>query len=135
MNNSITYKIDPFLVLLSFILFLLSVKGILYNSVYLIFSILLALYFFPMKLFTKQWKEQINGKRIALLLLYILISIILGLSVVLLFFKESMFFNIMIILSIINIALAYYYAIKKFPAYLFVMHFSISLLTSAIIFI
>jgi len=135
MNNTISSKVDPFLVFIAFILFFLSVKGVFPNYVYFVFSILLALYFFPIKLFTKQWKEQVNGKRIALLILYLLIYLILGISVALLFFKGSMLFNILIILSIVNIALAFYYVIKKFPAYLFVMHFIISFLTSAVIFI
>ena len=136
MKDSITNKLDPVLAFLVFIFCFLTLKQVIPPTIYLLIGILFLFYFFPVKLFTRHWKKEIpENMHTIFFFSFLLVSIIISLSIVLVFYRESkLFYNIMLIVSIINILLAYIYFIKKYPNYLFVLHFSISFLPGAIIF-
>ena len=136
MKEPIAKKLDPIIAFLLFILFLLTIKQVVPNIVYLITGIVLILYYFPIKLFTKHWNEEVPGNlRPIYFFSFLLIAIIISLSVLLIYYNASkMLYNIMLIISIINILLAYIYFIRKYPNYLFVLHFSISFLGGAVLF-
>lgn len=137
MKAHIAKTLDPILVFLIFVLYFLTVKLVVPNIIYLVISILLALYFFPIKLFVKHWKDDApSNLRTIYFFSFLLIAILISLSTVLVYFDDSkIFHNITLVISIINILLAYIYFILKYPNYLFVLHFSISFLGAAVIFI
>ena len=136
MKEPIAKKLDPILAFLIFILFFLTLKQVVPHIVYFVISIVLILYYFPIKLFTKHWKDEVpDNLRTIYFLSFLLVSIIIALSIVLIYYKDSkVFYNIMLVISIINILLAYIYFIRKYPNYLFVLHFSISFLGAAVLF-
>lgn len=135
MKNSLVNKLDPIIAFLVFILFFLAKKEVYPNLVYFICAIIVALYFFPVKFFTPYWKNEIRNDLTTIYFLsYFLISFIIALSVVLLYYQGSKtFYYIMVVASIINILLAYFYFLKKYPSYLFVIHFSVSFVTATAI--
>jgi len=136
MKEHITKKLDPILALLIFALYFLTEKQVVPNIMYFAISILLALYFFPIKLFTKHWKDDAPGNlRTIYFFSFLLIAILISLSTVLVYLDDSkIFYNITLVISIINILMAYIYFIRKYPSYLFVLHFSISFLGAALLF-
>ena len=136
MKESVAKKLDPLLAFLIFILYFLTLKQVVPNIVYFVTSLILIFYYFPIKLFTKHWKtEAPDNIRVVYFFSFLLIAIMISLSIVLTYYVNSkVFYNIMLVISIINVLLAYIYFIRKYPDYLYVLHFSISFLGAAVIF-
>ena len=136
MKESVAKKLDPLLAFLIFILYFLTLKQVVPNIVYFVTSLILIFYYFPIKLFTKHWKTEVpDNIRVVYFFSFLLIAIMISLSIVLTYYVNSkVFYNIMLVISIINVLLANIYFIRKYPDYLYVLHFSISFLGAAVIF-
>ena len=85
-------------------------------------------------IFSQQWLYRPERLRIISIFSSLLIYFLLGLSVVLLFIPEDTFFrNLMVVVSIINIGLAYFYLFQKKNIYLFAVQISFALLSFAVL--
>ncbi|MCA1756268.1 MAG: hypothetical protein LC649_02275 [Bacteroidales bacterium] len=130
-------KLDPGLVLVAFVLLFLARMEAVPRLIYFIYAIPLAIYFFPVKIFTAHWKEidKINI-RVTYFISFFLSSLILALSGISFYYSSgSVLEYINMFASMINILMAYYYFLRKFPVYLVALHFSISVVSSAAIFL
>lgn len=136
-RTSVVNKLDPGLVLVAFVLLFLARMEAVPRLIYFIYAIPLAIYFFPVKIFTAQWKEiDKENMRVAYFISFFLSSLILALSVISFYYaSEGLFEYINMFASIINILMAFYYFLRKFPVYLVVLHFTISTVSSAAIFL
>jgi hypothetical protein len=135
--KSVVKKLDPGLVLVAFVLLFLSRMEAVPRLIYFIYAIPLAIYFFPVKIFTAHWKEvDKENMRVTYFISFFLSSLIIALSGISFYYSSgSVLEYINIFASIINILMAYYYFLRKFPVYLVVLHFSVSAVSSAAIFL
>ncbi|TFH33348.1 MAG: hypothetical protein E4G95_09740 [Bacteroidia bacterium] len=137
MKTSLIKKIEPVLVILISIVGFFTIKELLPTALYFIMATLVGLYFFPVRIFMNGEKTmEDNQTKIGFLITSITISLLVFLSIVVLYLPGSGFFRtILILVSFINIGQFFYYLWHKRTYAIAVLHFCTACVSSVALYV
>ena len=127
-------KKDYMLLPILSVIYFLTIKSIISSSVYLLISIVISIYFFPIKLFLGNDSTLSNNKRrIVVLLSYFIISNIIALSALVAYQGDLGFIRSGIfIYSLINVSFLIYFHMTERGSYNFILTGCAVIFTTAV---
>ncbi len=132
--KQIGYKYEFFLPFIAAVLFFFTRKVPLPDIIYTVFAILMAIWYFPLRLVLGDFLKKGDSKNsFVIISSSIISSLIVAISVVLLHNAESFFFKTTFqLLGILNVFLIYYFHFTSREARLFFSHLGLLFLTSVV---
>jgi len=116
------------------ILFFFTVKQQIPSFIYFILTILLGLYFFPVRFFiSSNIDVNIIKNKLPFLFSCFILSVILCFSIIFVFTDFKLLRNLMVVFSILNFSIMIYYYLMDKRSRIFIVHLGFLFLSSAIL--